>query len=132
MDIYLLIGEFGEYEQRRETVFGVFSTRDAALKALGEIPKESKIGWEAYYAFNKHCEFLAVQDGYPKVEKYILDQNDDEQIVARKFNSRVAEIKEREGPVPDFFCTADAYSIVQMALDRLFAYDLPYDLNAPE
>ena len=132
MDIYLLVGESGEYEDRHETVFGVFSTRDAALKALEEIPKEAKTGWAAYCAFIKHYERLASQDGCPKVKKYILDQSVDERIMTQKFHSKFAEIKEREGPAPEFFCTADAYSIVQMKMDRLSAYNLPYDISAPD
>lgn len=120
--MYLLIGESGEYEQRYETILGLFLTQEQAASAVGEYVERSEREWAALQAFQSRVEALVVSRGFPAPDRFQWD------------HERYKEIERARadlGGEPDFLYFPERYEIVEVPIGKLLSIRPEYPEERP-
>lgn len=120
MKIYILIGEYGEYEQHTTLVLGAFSSEQLALEA---VPKHAKFSEEQFALYQAHQEREAaylkemtpervIPPGYPFPNGWNCYSNEQH-----------AEAKKMAGVRPDFHPKCEEFRVECFNLD---AVEMPH------
>lgn len=126
---YVLSGEYGEYEDRIETMYGVFSDLETAKSAIDKIPELSDAGYQKYKEFEKLCERMAEREGAPRVRSDFRVWTDDDFKKFHAFSNKKVEIRERIGPAPDFFCKSESYWITKFEVGRIGQGEVVFEVD---
>lgn len=118
-EIYVLIGEYGEYEQHTTMVLGVFSSEAAAHDAIPKFKELGERQWAAHQEHDRRRDQYLTRfepdrvypPGSPFPNGCTLYKND-----------QYREADEHLGPAPALIPTCDEYIVKRFNLDQIEAH----------
>lgn len=121
--MFLLIGESGEYEQRYETILGLFSAREEAEAAVSEYVERSERERAARQSFDAKVEAIVVARGFPKGEPFRWDN--------KRYEEEV-RVRAELGGQPDFIYFPERYEVIELPVGELLSIRPEYPNERPK
>lgn len=119
MDVFILMGERGEYTDRVETNYGAFASLPDALAAHSRTPGESAAGWAAYQALEQRAKEIAIARGFPRPEKEYLKMTKEELAAYNAHRDTVRAVEAELGGKPNFYIACTEYWVLRFELGAL-------------
>lgn len=121
MKVYVLIGEYGEYESHTTTVLGVFLTEDdaqAAITMVKPLSEQQYARYEEHQTSRKeYLKRFSPDKVYPSMADDPTSPFPDGCVLYR--NDQYAEADAAVGPAPDFIIACDEYRVEAFELGAL-------------